>query len=163
MTIRLISQVYVGQWLTFYGPAILLHVLKTIYSRKVVLGMIVLLRDWPCKLYVGQLPIFHGPLILPYIIVIDFKIFYDKEMYCFQPMFKFTTVWIYWSFDLFLPLLQTKIKVIGSFALLIFLSLLLKLFILHLTTGWMQIRWQLLVLGSLHWLWALVNWSSSKW
>ena len=39
--------------------------------------MLVSLRDWPCKLYVGQWPIFHGPLILPYIIVIDFKIFYD--------------------------------------------------------------------------------------
>ena len=40
MTIRLISQVYVDQGPIFYGPANLLHVLKTIYSRKVVLGMI---------------------------------------------------------------------------------------------------------------------------
>ena len=31
----LVSQVYVGQWSIFYGPANLLHVLKTIYSRKV--------------------------------------------------------------------------------------------------------------------------------
>ena len=40
MTIRLISQVCVGQRPIFYGPAYLLHALKTIYSRKVVLGMI---------------------------------------------------------------------------------------------------------------------------
>ena len=35
------------------------------------------LRDWPGKLYAGQWPIFHGPLTLPYIIVTDFKIFYN--------------------------------------------------------------------------------------
>ena len=40
MTIRLISQVYVGQGPIFYGPANLLHVLKIIYSRRVVFGMI---------------------------------------------------------------------------------------------------------------------------
>ena len=40
MTIRLTSQVYVGQCPIFYGPMVLLHVLKTIYSSKVVLGMI---------------------------------------------------------------------------------------------------------------------------
>ena len=41
-----------------YGPAILLHVLKTIYSRKVVLGMIAqCYSEIDCglrKLYVGQ-------------------------------------------------------------------------------------------------------------
>ena len=40
MTIRLTCQVYVGQWSIFYGPAIWFHVLKTTYSRKVLLGMI---------------------------------------------------------------------------------------------------------------------------
>ena len=40
MTIRLTSQVYVGQWTIFYGTMILLYVLKTIYSKKVVCGMI---------------------------------------------------------------------------------------------------------------------------
>ena len=32
-------QVYVGQWPLFYGPAILLHILKTIWWRNVVLGI----------------------------------------------------------------------------------------------------------------------------
>ena len=32
-------QVYVGQWPIFYGPAILLHILKTIWWRNVVLGI----------------------------------------------------------------------------------------------------------------------------
>ena len=40
MTIRLTSQEYIGHRSIFYGPAILLHVLKIIYSRKVVFGMI---------------------------------------------------------------------------------------------------------------------------
>ena len=61
MTIRLTSQVYVGQ---FYGPANLLHVL-TIYSRKVVLGMI------------DQCHSDIVNYILVYIIVINFKIFYN--------------------------------------------------------------------------------------
>ena len=37
--ISLTSQVYVGKGPLFYGPAILLHILKTIFSRKLVLGM----------------------------------------------------------------------------------------------------------------------------
>ena len=32
-------QVYVGHWPIFYGPAILLHILKTIWWRNVVLGI----------------------------------------------------------------------------------------------------------------------------
>ena len=32
-------QVYVGQWPIFYAPAILLHILKTIWWRNVVLGI----------------------------------------------------------------------------------------------------------------------------
>ena len=32
-------QVYVGQWPIFYGPAILLHILKTIWWRNIVLGI----------------------------------------------------------------------------------------------------------------------------
>ena len=32
-------QVYVGQWPIFYGLAILLHILKTIWRRNVVLGI----------------------------------------------------------------------------------------------------------------------------
>ena len=64
-------QVYVGQWSIFYGSAILLHILKTIWWRNVVLGIMDHCdsKDRPCKIYVGQWPIFHGPLILPYIIV----------------------------------------------------------------------------------------------
>ena len=68
MTIRLISQVfvkYIGQWPIFYGPANLLHVLKTVYSRKVVLGMI----D-QCH---SETDIVN--YICSYIIVINFKIF----------------------------------------------------------------------------------------
>ena len=67
MTIRLFSQVCVGQLPIFYGRANLLHVLKTIYSRKVVLGMI----D-QCH---SETDIVN--YILPYIIVINFKIFYN--------------------------------------------------------------------------------------
>ena len=65
------DQVYVGQWPIFYGPAILLHILKTIWWRNVVLGDngSVWLKDRPCKMYVCQWPLFHGLLILPYIIV----------------------------------------------------------------------------------------------
>ena len=70
MTIRLTSQVYVGQRPIFYGPANLLHVLKTIYSKKVVLGMLA-----QCH---SETDIVN--YILPYIIVINFKIFYNKEM-----------------------------------------------------------------------------------
>ena len=33
-------QVYVGQWPVFYGPAILLHILKIIWWRNAVLGII---------------------------------------------------------------------------------------------------------------------------
>ena len=51
----------------FYGPANLLHVLKTIYSRKVVLGKI----D-QCH---SETDIVN--YIFPYIIVINFKIFYN--------------------------------------------------------------------------------------
>ena len=32
-------QVYIGQWPIFYGPAILLHILKTIWWRNVALGI----------------------------------------------------------------------------------------------------------------------------
>ena len=32
-------QVYVGQWPIFYGPAILLHIVKTIWWRNVLLGI----------------------------------------------------------------------------------------------------------------------------
>ena len=32
-------QVYVGQWPIFYGPVILLHILKTVWWRNVVLGI----------------------------------------------------------------------------------------------------------------------------
>ena len=62
-------QVYVGHWPIFYGPAILLHILKTIWWRNVVLG-IMDQCDYMIdlyKIYGGQWPIFHGPLILPYI------------------------------------------------------------------------------------------------
>ena len=51
----------------FYGPANLRHVLKTIYSRKVALGMI----D-QCH---SMTEIVN--YILPYIIVINFKIFHN--------------------------------------------------------------------------------------
>ena len=50
-----------------YGPANLLHVLKTIYARKVVLGMI----D-QCH---AETDVVN--YILPYIIVISIKIFYN--------------------------------------------------------------------------------------
>ena len=64
-------QVYVGQWSIFYGPAILLHILKTIWWRNVVVGimdqcdsMIDLVKYmWVNDLY------FMVHLILPYIIV----------------------------------------------------------------------------------------------
>ena len=71
-------QVHVGQWPIFYGPVILLHILRTIWWRNVVLGIMDQcdFKDWPCKIYVGQWSIFHGPLILPYIIVIDLNYFY---------------------------------------------------------------------------------------
>ena len=65
-------QVYVGQWPIFYGPAILLHILKTIWWRTVVFGIMDqcdLKIDLVKYNYVGQWPIFHVPLILPYIIV----------------------------------------------------------------------------------------------
>ena len=64
-------QVYVGQCPVFYGPAILLHFLNTIWWRNVVIwdNGSVWLKDRPCKMYVDQWHIFHGPLILPYIIV----------------------------------------------------------------------------------------------
>ena len=74
-------QVYVGRWPVFYGPAILLHILKTIWWRNVVLGIMDQCdsKDRPYKIYVGQWPIFHGPLILPYIIV-RLKLFlYSKK------------------------------------------------------------------------------------
>ena len=54
-----------------------------IYSRKSALGMIDQCHsetDLVNYVYVGQWPIFHGPLILPFIIVIDFKIFYNLKM-----------------------------------------------------------------------------------
>ena len=74
-------QVYVGQRLTFYGPAILLHILMIIWWRNVVLGI---MDQFDVKiglvLYVSQWPIFHGPMILPYIIVIDLIIFIHTEM-----------------------------------------------------------------------------------
>ena len=68
MTIRLISQVCVGQGPIFYGPANLLHVLKTVYSRKVVhvLGMI----D-QCHLETDTVN------YICHIIIINFKIFYN--------------------------------------------------------------------------------------
>ena len=69
MTIRLTSQVYVGQWPIFYGPANLLHVLKTIYSRKFVLGMI----D-QCH---SETDIVN--YILPYIILLNLKYFIIKK------------------------------------------------------------------------------------
>ena len=63
-------QVYVGQWPIFYGPAILLHILKTIWWRNIALGIMDHCdSDRPCKMYVGQWPIFHVPFILPCIIV----------------------------------------------------------------------------------------------
>ena len=65
MTIRLISQIY--EVSIFCSPANLLHVLKTIYSRKVVLRMI----D-QCH---SMTDIVN--YILPYVIVINFKIFYN--------------------------------------------------------------------------------------
>ena len=61
----LTSHVYVGQWPTFYDLANLLHVLKTIYSRKVVLGIL----D-QCH---SETDIVN--YILPYITVVNFKIF----------------------------------------------------------------------------------------
>ena len=70
MSIRLISQVYVDQRPIFYGPQICFLNLKTVYSRKVVLGMI----D-QCH---SETDIVN--YILPYIIVINFKIIYNKEM-----------------------------------------------------------------------------------
>ena len=64
-------QVYVGQWPIFYGPAILLHILKTYLMDKCCTwdNGSVWLKDQPWKIYVGQWPIFHGPLIYPCIIV----------------------------------------------------------------------------------------------
>ena len=59
--------VYVGQWPIFYGLANLLHVLKTIYSRKVVLGMM----D-QCHLETDIVN-----YILPYSIVSLFKMVYN--------------------------------------------------------------------------------------
>ena len=59
-------QVYVGHLPIFYGPVNLLHVLRTIYSRKVVLGMIDQCRS--------ETDIVN--YILPYM-VINFKIFYN--------------------------------------------------------------------------------------
>ena len=61
------SSIYVGQWPIFYGQANCFHVFKTIYSRKVVLGMIDLCHS--------ETDIVN--YILPYIIVINFKIFYN--------------------------------------------------------------------------------------
>ena len=74
-------QLYVSQWPIFYGPAMSLHILKTIWWRNVVLGIMDQCdsKDWPCKIYVGQWPIFHGPLVLPYIIVIDKLFLYIKK------------------------------------------------------------------------------------
>ena len=73
-------QVYVGQWPIFYGPSILLHILKTIWWRNVVLGI---MDQFDSKInlviYVGEWPIFNGPLILPYIIVIDKLFLYIKK------------------------------------------------------------------------------------
>ena len=63
--LTLTSHVHVGQRLTFYDLVNLLHVLKTIYSRKVVLGMI----D-QCH---SETDIVN--YILPYITVVNFKIF----------------------------------------------------------------------------------------
>ena len=60
----LTSHVHVGQRLTFYDLVNLLHVLKTIYSRKVVLGMI--------DPYHSETDIVN--YILPYITVVNFKI-----------------------------------------------------------------------------------------
>ena len=61
---------YVGQWPVFYGPANLLQFLKAIYSRKVVLGMI-------DQCHSGNDIVNY---ILPYIVVINFKIFYNWDM-----------------------------------------------------------------------------------
>ena len=71
-------QVYVGQWPLFYGPQILLHILKTVWWRNVVLGIMDQCdnKDRPRKIYVGQWPILLGPLILHFIIVIDLNYFY---------------------------------------------------------------------------------------
>ena len=54
-------QVYVGQCPTFYGQAILLHILKTIWWRNIVIWI---MDQCDSKInlvkYVGQWPIFHG-------------------------------------------------------------------------------------------------------
>ena len=63
-------QVYVGQWPIFYGPVILLRILKTIWWRNVELGIMGLCHSKiDLVKYMWVSDIFHGPLILSYIIV----------------------------------------------------------------------------------------------
>ena len=113
-------QVYVGQWPIFYGPAILLHILKTYLMEKRCTwdNGSLWLKDRPCKIYVGQWPIFHGPLILPYIIV-RLKLFlYIKKWHrpgVFVPLWALALVSKSCSFSPETPNFGIKIRIFLRF------------------------------------------------
>ena len=75
-------QVCVGQWPIFYGPVILLHILKTIWCRCCTWDNgSVWLKDRPCKIYVGQWLIsWSTDFAFKYIIVIFLSFFIHEDM-----------------------------------------------------------------------------------
>ena len=64
-------KIYIGQWLIFCGPVILLNVLKTVWWRNIIFGIMdhcdtkvgLIKQMWDCDLY-------FMVLILPYILTI---------------------------------------------------------------------------------------------
>ena len=82
-------KIYIGNSPIFHGPAILLNILKTVWWRNVILGIMdqsdtkvglmkyclmeechtwnngsIWHKGWPHEIYVGQWPIFHGTVTL---------------------------------------------------------------------------------------------------